>query len=308
NDRDELTARLKWRWQPSEDTTLDLTLLHADFDNGYDAWAIDNSRVTLSDRPGRDAQRATGASARLVTTAWAPYTLTLIGSYADSQSINSFDADWSNPQSWAPYTYDYFVRAERDRNTGSLELRLASEQAAPGSGPAWLFGLYALRLEEDGRDLQLGAFADPAFPEDASTSEDSLASAYAATNLAAFGQVDGWLGERWRWSAGLRLEQRRARYDDLGLVGGDVVAHDLSARDRMVGGQLSLSTDISADATWYTSLSRGYKAGGFNLGNVPTDKRHFEPEYLWNLESGYKRRLADGRGLFDVALFYQWRR
>ena len=25
-----------------EETTVDLTLLHADIDNGYDAWSIDN--------------------------------------------------------------------------------------------------------------------------------------------------------------------------------------------------------------------------------------------------------------------------
>ena len=56
NDRDELTARAKWRWRPSEDTTVDLTWLHADLDNGYDGWSIDNTRVSLADRPGKDAQ------------------------------------------------------------------------------------------------------------------------------------------------------------------------------------------------------------------------------------------------------------
>src|SRR5512138_3797418 len=38
NDRDELTGRAKWRWEASEDTVLDVTLLHADLGNGYDAW------------------------------------------------------------------------------------------------------------------------------------------------------------------------------------------------------------------------------------------------------------------------------
>ena len=40
----------------------DLALLHADFANGYDAFAIDNSFTTRSDRPGRDSQRSDGAS------------------------------------------------------------------------------------------------------------------------------------------------------------------------------------------------------------------------------------------------------
>ena len=53
NDRDELTARAKWRWQPSEDTTVDLTWLHAKLDNGYDGWSIDNTRVSLGRSAGQ---------------------------------------------------------------------------------------------------------------------------------------------------------------------------------------------------------------------------------------------------------------
>src|SRR5690606_25247833 len=99
NDRDELTGRAKWRWEPSAGTRVDFTVLHADLQNGYDAWAIDNSRTTLSDRPGEDSQKATGASARLTSSDWLSNTLTVIASYADSRSVNSFDADWGNSQS-----------------------------------------------------------------------------------------------------------------------------------------------------------------------------------------------------------------
>src|SRR5690606_14340405 len=70
NNRDELTARAKWRWFAGEQTRLDFTFLHADINNGYDAWSIDNSRVSLSDQPGKDSQRANGASLRLETAAW----------------------------------------------------------------------------------------------------------------------------------------------------------------------------------------------------------------------------------------------
>ena len=62
NGRDETTARLKFRLASEGAWRADLALLHADFDNRYDAFAIDNSFVTLSDRPGRDAQRSDGAS------------------------------------------------------------------------------------------------------------------------------------------------------------------------------------------------------------------------------------------------------
>jgi len=66
NDRDELTARFKWRVELSPDSRLDLTLLHANIDDGYDAWSIDNSWHSQSDHPGVDTQKATAASARSI--------------------------------------------------------------------------------------------------------------------------------------------------------------------------------------------------------------------------------------------------
>jgi iron complex outermembrane receptor protein len=310
NDRDELTARLKWRWFAGDATTLDFTLLHADIDNGYDAWALDNSRVTLSDEPGEDSQQATGASVRL-SAPWKANTLTAIASHAQSGSVNSFDADWGNAAHWAPFTYAYFGRYERDRDNSSLELRLASPRAAPGGAVAWLVGAHTLRLKETGSDLLRGDYADPGDP--VFSGQDELAHRYSATSLALFGQLDGHLGSRWRWSTGLRLEQRNADYADEGIVDGAPRQSQLDATDRMLGGQVSLSTDLAAGTAAHVALSRGFKAGGFNLGVVAADSdeaaaaRRFSPEYLWNLETGVKSALAGGRGRADLTLFYQWR-
>jgi iron complex outermembrane recepter protein len=308
NERDELTGRFKWRWDASEATTVDLTILHANLDNGYDAWAIDNSRRSLSDRPGKDSQRATGASARVTTTAFAPYTFTAIASYADSNSTNSFDADWGNSESWGTYTYDYFQRSDRDRNTGTFEARLASPAPATSGDLGWLVGSYVMRMEEDGRDRLNGVYADPADPAWDGSSADDMSSTYEATSAAIFAQLDQMITERWRWSAGLRAEQRNADYADRGISGGAAQLSDLSATDSMIGGQVALSADVTESATAYVSLSRGYKAGGFNLGNIPEEARGFDPEYLWSAETGIKADVFDGRGLLETSVFYQWRR
>ncbi|HTQ35903.1 MAG TPA: TonB-dependent receptor, partial [Steroidobacteraceae bacterium] len=303
NNRDELTARLKWHGELGPGTALDFTYLHADLDNGYDAWAIDNSRTTLSDKPGKDSQLANGASLKLTSMAGADL-LTAIGSYADSNSLNSYDSDWGNPDSWAPYTYDYSYSSRRHRRTGSLELRLAS----PAGPLEWLAGAYALRLNESGHDLAPGLYIDPYDADNDLASDDQLDLGYHATNLALFGQLDGALAPQWRWSAGLRLEQRQASYHDAGIVEGEPRSTDpaLDARDRMLGGQASISRELGEGASAYVSLSRGYKAGGFNLGDIPADRRRFDPEYLWNLESGVKTRLGS-RGYADVSLFYERR-
>ncbi|HEU4624630.1 MAG TPA: TonB-dependent receptor [Steroidobacteraceae bacterium] len=308
NDRDELTARLKWRWNASDTTRLDFTLLHADIDDGYDAWSIDNSWRSQSDRPGVDTQRATAASVRLTSSAWSPGTLTVIGAYARSNSVNSFDGDWGNAELWAPYTYDFFARSDRDRTTGSLEVRFASPEARNVGDVAWLVGVYGLHMTEDGHDTSVGVYVDPFDPDSSGSLDDFLTSRYQATNAALFGQLDGRITERLRWTAGLRAERRDADYRDSGVWQSEPRVSDLDSRDTMLGGAVSLSFDYSDTSMYYASISRGYKAGGFNLGRVPQDRLEFQPEYLWSYEVGLKQRWLDGRLYTDTSVFYMRRR
>jgi iron complex outermembrane recepter protein len=61
-------------------------------------------------------------------------------------------------------------------------------------------------------------------------------------------------------------------------------------------------------AGWYLTASRGYKAGGFNIGAfVPDDRREFEPEYLWNLEAGVRHASEDGALSAELSVFHMWR-
>jgi outer membrane receptor protein involved in Fe transport len=308
NDRKELTARAKWRSWLRGAGVLDFTFLHADIDNGYDAWTLDGSRNTQTNEPGMDQQRTNAASLRFEGDGPGSGALTAIASHARSRTHYGYDYDWGNTGFWSPWFYEGAERWDRERRTSSAELRLASPLAGEEGGIAWLGGAYVLRLEEDGRYTSAGEYIDAFDSAFDWTDERLIDDRYHANSLALFGQLDGVLAQGWRWSAGLRLEQRRARYRDSGEVNGTPQLSDFSARDRMLGGQLSVSRDFSAALTGYALLSRGYKAGGFNLGAVPDELRDFDPEFLWNLESGVKARLADGRGHADFAVFYQRRK
>jgi outer membrane receptor protein involved in Fe transport len=308
NDRDELTARLKWRFEISPDSRLDFTLLHADIDNGYDGWSIDNSWHSQADRPGVDTQKATAASVRFTSSASEAGKLTVIGAFADSRSVNSFDGDWGNAQLWAPYTYDYFAWSSRDRHTGSLEVRFASIEPSEAGDVAWLVGAYGQRLRENGRDTSVGVYEDPFFPEYNGALDEFLGSRYRADTTSVFGQLDGLITETLHWSTGVRAERREAHYSDAGFWQDENRLIDRRSSDSLLGGQISLSYDVSPTLTAYQSLSRGYKAGGFNLGAVPADRLDFRPEYLWNYELGVKHASADRRVYADVTAFYSRRR
>jgi len=289
NERDELTARLRIRLLPADGWTADLTLMHADLDNGYDAFAIDNSLVTQSDRPGRDAQRSTGASADLSWDVADGLVLRSITGWADSSIVASFDGDWGNDAFWDDAgPYDFFSLTERERSTLSQDLRVTG---SAGDDWDWVAGAYLLRLEEDNAQRDEGRYLGDVF-------ERALDSRYRATSVAGYGQVDRRIGRGTMLSAGLRLEQRDATYRD-----SDGFA--FSPRDTMWGGQVSLTRELGESLHAWASLARGFKAGGFNIGvAIPEERLEFGPEYAWSAEAGIKGRW-DGRGLAaDVSVFF----
>ncbi len=59
------------------------------------------------------------------------------------------------------------------------------------------------------------------------------------------------------------------------------------------------------DVTLYASLSRGFKAGGFNtfsgVGGVPDD---YAPEFVWNYEAGVKAAMLDKKLRTSLSVFY----
>jgi len=291
NGRDETSVRLGMAFEPDADWTGRLSVIYANVDNGYDAFALDNSYTMLSDKPGRDAQESLGASLRFDWEAIGLGSLTSITSFANSAIDFSFDADWGNDDSWAPVLYDYISISDRERDTVSQELRFATD--------TWLLGIYALNLRENLATLNQGEYFDPGF-NFADSLDYPFDSKYESTNVALFGQYDRPVSDATRLTAGLRFERRTTDYADT-----DGLTADPS--ESLWGGELSISHDLSADVTGYAAVTRGYKAGGFNLGAVPNNWRFFEDEAMWTVETGVKSALLDGALAINAAVFHSWR-
>jgi outer membrane receptor protein involved in Fe transport len=310
DNRDELTLRGKWRYQPSDEWRVDLTLLRAQIDNGYDAFAIDNTRTTQSDHPGADRQYSTGVSARSTYTGMGSVTLTTIATYADTKVNYGFDSDWGNPRLWAPYTDDFTEDQVRHRSTRSLEFRLGDTQAQESAhGISWLVGVYAFELRESLTDTSAGTYVDPF---DATQNSDSLSvisSEYRSRNGAVYGQLDGDLSKRARWSVGVRGERHTSRYSDTTTnLDAPTMANNFGPADNLWGGHASLDYRIADGQHVYALIARGYKASGFNLSpGLPANQLQFGPESDLNFEIGHKANMLDGRLRFDTSLFYMAR-
>jgi iron complex outermembrane receptor protein len=307
--RDELTVRGKWRFEPNDLWHVDLTLLRTQIDNGYDAFDINNSRITESDHPSVDRQYSTGLSARSTYSGLGSATLTTIATYADTRVNFGFDGDWGNPLLWAPFTYDFTEFQVRYRSTRSLEMRLGDSPTPESHGISWLIGVYAFELRESLNDTSAGIFVNPF---DATQNTDSLSvisSEYRSRNGAVYGQLDGNVGERARWSVGVRGERHTSRYNDTTTnLDAPTTTNSFGPADNLWGGQASLDYGIADGQHVYALIARGYKASGFNLSpGLPADQLQFAAESDWNFEIGHKAQMDDGRLRVDTSLFYMVR-
>ena len=307
NGYDENTVRGKWRWQPADDLRAELTLLYVGINDAYDAWTLDGSRTTQTDQPGVDQQHSTGGALRVEYDGWRYAKLVLTGTAADSHIRYAYDGDFGNEALWAPYTYAYYETQQRDRTTHSLELRLESHE---GGALNWLLGVYALDLSEHLIDNSPGLYADPDDPTQDSQTDGTTDSHFHSRNAAVFAELDGRFARRWRWSAGLRAERRGADYHDFSddPLNPAPLTHDFAPVNHLWGGNASLEYALTAGQNAYVSIGRGYKAGGFNLGNgLPVDQLQFNPESDVNFELGWKADLDDHRLRLDSDVFYTHR-
>jgi iron complex outermembrane receptor protein len=285
NGRDEMTIRGKLNWQVSDDWSLGLTIADVNIDNGYDAFSLDNTRHTLSDEPGFDRQGSTYFSLR---SDWnlERFDVTALLNQSESDSEYGYDEDWSftGIHPWGYTSTDHYFR---ERETTSAEIRLLSNDRSRlfNDTTDWVLGLYYLASDET-LERQYTFDAGPFFSD------------YDFDTLAVFTQLDAALSNSTTLTLGLRLEERDTTYDDSeGVV--------FSPHDSMWGGKLAIENRLESDALIYASVSRGYKAGGFNTdGSLDADLRTFDEEYLIEYELGYKAMLAGGALGLQVAVFY----
>ena len=284
NGRDEQTARAKLTWQAADNWQIDLSFANIDIDNGYDAFSLDNTRRTLTDEPGFDRQDSAYVAAK---STWQldQFDIELLLNGAKSDLNYGYDEDWTftGIHPWGYTSTDHYLR---ERSTRSAEVRLFSNKKSRifSDSSDWVLGLYALRSDESLERIY--TFAGP------------FASDYDFDTLAIFGQIDTKLRTRLLLSVGLRFEDRETRYRDS-------IGAKFAPSNSLWGGKVALEYSQRTGALAYASVSRGYKAGGFNTdGSLDTDLREFDEEYLIEYELGYKTLMHNNNVALQIALFY----
>ena len=302
--QDEQVARFKLNSQLTEHLNTELNLHYIDINNGYDAFTLDNSRNSVADEPGQDNQQSYAIGINNTYTGFDAFDVSLNLSAIDTELLYSFDEDWvcndaSEPQLCAaglhPWGYSSTDVYTRDRDDQSANLQFNSKTGN------WVAGVYYQNRDVD-LEREYTWLASP------------FASTYETSNVAVYGQVATPIGPKTTLITGFRVEQYQGDYTD---SNGFIEETD----DVMVGGKIALEYQVIDRTMIYTSITRGYKAGGINSEalakakdeglNLDADffQQHtsFDPEYLWSGEFGVKGSSLDDKFTLRLAAFYMHR-
>ncbi|MBU1375657.1 MAG: TonB-dependent receptor [Alphaproteobacteria bacterium] len=136
-------------------------------------------------------------------------------------------------------------------------------------------------------------------------------------SVAGFGDVIYHLSDRWDVIAGLRYSVESARATTqiryvffnpafvMALDSTPATSRNLfKLRNEEWSGRLGVDFHATDDTLLYAKYSRGFKAGGFNLGNVTTTTNNVtKPEILDSFEFGLKQRFGNTLS-GDATVFY----
>ena len=293
---DELSLRGIIDWRASDDLSLKLTLFKVDADNGYDAFSLDNTRNTLSDKPGHDRQESTAFAVQSNWQANEQFDVVSLISFADSDLEYGYDEDWAFPaicagqecDGWEYNSEDNYLR---DRDNSTLDVKLVSKQSVNflGKNAHWVLGVYA--REQDEQLLRQYTY-----------NAGDFSSSFDTENRAIYGQLDTDITSNVSLVTGLRLEGRKATYTD-----SDGVAH--SVDENLWGGRIALQYKPNNSTMLYGLVSRGYKAGGVNSDpSLSAEDREFDTELMLNFETGVKGSWFEQRLQTRLSVFYQQRK
>lgn len=283
NNLDEFTSRLKLRWLAAEDLTLDLSMMLLDIDNGYDAFSLDANRKTMSDQPGHDRQISKALGVNVDWSLSNALSMRSIITTNRTDAEYGYDEDWTDPD-FQP-GYQAFDNYQRDIARDSAEVRWLSGPEGRFANSDWLLGIFAQQSTIDlNRDY---------------TYSSLFTSRYKTESLSLFTELNTQLSDSTVLTSGLRFENWQSDYTDSNQISG---GND----ENLVGAKLALEFTNSSGDLLYASLTRGYKAGGFNGEvNLPSESfRRFDTEYQWNYELGGKFRSPNRQLTHYINLFY----
>ncbi len=192
----------------------------------------------------------------------------------------------------------YVVDVDRNNYAIVEELNLKSKS---GSKLKWIGGLFA---------FQRNMLKDVDFSINTAHGKMNILKNYNQDvyGFAGFGQVDYPLN-KFVLSAGLRFDYEKSSLDyNYDLLIGTNKTHKDDFKHSLIFNQLlpkfSISYFPNDKTNIYASVTKGYKAGGFNATIERDEDETFKPEYSINYETGLKLKSLKDKLVTNISLFF----
>jgi iron complex outermembrane receptor protein len=267
------------------------------------------TRSIAADRAGPINTEVWGASATL-TVDFDDFTLKSITAYRDVE-VTAFDSD----QDATPYDLGVILFRGDDQHQVSQELQAYGN--SPGDRLSWIGGIHYFQ-EHATYDQHFRMFLHEATRWDvAKPSGDANNESFAA-----YAQMTYALTPRLHMTAGARYNEDRRQLTSrnrhqIGAV--EICRLDPALRDERgvcratlpertfsyVPWTVGLDFELVPAAMLYAKVSRGYRAGGYNLrGATFVDLDTFDPEHVTAYEAGAKTEFFANRLRLNLAWFH----
>jgi len=270
NDKEHDYGKVNLRYTPNDDLEISLITSKLKQDDGnidyVDSYTPDNKSVS-TDIQGYD-KSSTTSHALKVSYNINDYFLESITNYRNVKADALQDYNTMIP--------DHIFNNEHEKY--SQEFRISHDSDIF----KWVAGIYV------DKDKINDASAYAGFP--------SVPSKEKSDSLGLFIHTDYAINDKFSFISGARYDKDNKEYKQ------STTKLDLS--DSEVSPKVSLKYQHDKNSMYYTTISKGYRAGGFHA-NAPTGySKQYNSETLWNYEIGAKNSLFDNRLTINSAIFY----
>jgi len=267
------------RFTPTEAADLVLRYTRQDYNDGAAPWGNNDGsprRKVASNTKGKLDELGQTLSLNAGFALAGDLRLRSITTWSQFEDKNTQDSDFTA----APLRY---IGRDNEFKTWSQELRLEGKLGAAD----WLVGAYGERGNHDLYNYSgfMGVQAD-------------YRAQWRTRTAALFTHWNVPLTDAWSIASGARVERNTAEIRPQGAAQRKRNWTDVSPK-------LALQYQFSPEHQWYVSVSRGIRAGGYNIfATGPQAFSPYQPEKAWSYESGFKGFALDKRLRYSAAVYY----
>jgi len=271
NDKKNDYGRINLRYTPTDDIEISLISSKLKYDRGgadYVSPYVPGDKSVSTDVEAWN-KSSTTSHALKISYDINEYLLESITTYrnVNSDALGGYKS---------PY-YDY----QRDHDKYSQEFRLSNDSDIF----KWVAGIYADK--EEVNDSSNYIYPTSVFPWGSKQKNDSLG---------LFIHTDYAINDKFSFISGARYDKDNKKYENS--------TTKLDFSDSEVSPKVSLKYQHDKNNMYYTTISKGYRSGGFHARAPIGYSKEFEKETLWNYEIGAKNSFFDNRLTLNSAIFY----